>query len=535
MHTTLCLCLLILCLPVLAQAERRLGLVIGNDAYSDVPVLDKAVADAEAIAVTLRAQGFDILTVTNADRRDMNRSISDFTSQLEPGDAAFLFFAGHGVEIDGENYLLPTDIVAPGSGERDFIKAESIALSGLLDRVRATGARMTIAIVDACRNNPFEATTGRSIGGTRGLGRITAPQGTFVIFSAGAGQLALDELTEDDPARNSVFTRALLPRLSQPGLELRTLMADLRVEVRNLARTVNHQQFPAYYDELLGDFYFARSETATPVAEPAPKSDPAPDAPARRTASSSDPMREDFDLARSVGTAAALQAFLDSYADRSGELSYRLAEQLLDQKTAAASPKPTAPEPPPSEPGTASDRRAIIRATQEALNAAGCAAGGADGVIGARTRSAFQRFITDTGADLSASDLGTGQALAVLRAAPQDRCTPRTAQPAPEDQGQTAGYSLNGNWQFRASCPLLIRTTGSQSFRRTGSNTFQGTLKDSLGQTATTQVTLSGRQMDLVIRFPGVTLYGTGTLATDGNSYTTVTNNGCKSTVWRVG
>lgn len=532
MRNALIFCALLLCLPALAQAERRLGLVIGNDAYSDVPTLDKAVADADAIAVTLREQGFEILTATNANRRAMNRSISDFTSQLEAGDTAFLFFAGHGVEIDGENYLLPTDIEAPGTGERDFIKAESIALSALLDRVRATGARMTIAIVDACRNNPFETTTGRSIGGTRGLGRITAPQGTFVIFSAGAGQLALDKLTENDPARNSVFTRALLPRLSQPGLELRTMMSDLRVEVRNLARTVNHQQFPAYYDELLGDFFFASAAAPLPVAQPVPTDPPVTDTPSSRTAFPPDPMRQDFDLARSIGTAAALQAFLDSYASRPDAFSYRLALQLLEQKTTVVAPKPgPAPTPPDTEP----DNSAIIRATQQALNAAGCSAGGADGVIGNRTRSAFQRFITDTGADLSKTELGTERALAVLRDKAGQKCRTVVAQPVPSDPGQNTGYNLNGNWKFRASCPLLIRTTGSQNLRRTGPNTFQGPLKDSLGQTATTRVTLDGRQLKLVIRFPGVTLYGSGTIAADGNSYTSVTNNGCRSTVWRAG
>ena len=136
------------------------------------------------------------------------------------------------VEIDGENYLLPTDIVAPSSGETDFVKSESIALSNLLDRVRATGARTSIAIIDACRDNPFETVSGRSVGRTRGLGRINAPEGMFVIFSAGAGQMALDRLSDDEPAQNSVFTRALLPRLSEPGLELRSMVSDLRREVR---------------------------------------------------------------------------------------------------------------------------------------------------------------------------------------------------------------------------------------------------------------------------------------------------------------
>jgi hypothetical protein len=522
---TLVLVLLIFCLPVLAQADRKIGLVIGNDAYADVPELEKAVADADSIAIALRAQGFEILTATNADRRAMNRGISDFVSQLEPGDTAFLFFAGHGVEIDGENYLLPTDIVAPESGERDFIKAESIALSALLDRVRATGARMTIAIVDACRNNPFQVTTGRSIGGTRGLGRISAPQGTFVIFSAGAGQLALDELTEDDPAKNSVFTRALLPRLSRPGLELRDLVSELRIDVRNMARTVNHQQFPAYYDELLGEFYFAGSSPPD-IAASEKQSDPPVSEP--RTAPPEEQMRKDFELARSIGSADALQAFLDRYADQTGAFSYGLAEQLLAQKRGISVPSADDPEDP-------DDRRAMIRDAQRALNALGCSAGSVDGQVGARTRKAFQRFIDDTGSDLRADDLGTVKALSILRGSETAGCKALVLQPAPGVAAAPVGHDLTGLWQFRASCPLFIATTGTVRYHRTGPGTFRGTLQDSLGQTASVNATISGRSLKLVAVWPTITTYSSGTLATDGNSYTDRSNVGCTATAWRVG
>lgn len=251
-------------------AEKRIALLIGNDAYTQVPALRKARADATAMADALASAGFETVIALDVGRRDFNLAIAKFTNQLGPGDTAFVFFAGHGVEIDGENYLLPVDILVPGEASTDFVTAESIALSNLLDRVRATGAKATLAVIDACRNNPFPRRNGRSLGRTRGLGRIAAPEGTFVVFSAGAGQLALDELTNDDQAENSVFTRLLLPKIATPGLELRALIADLRVEVRDLARTQNHAQFPAYYDELLGDFFFidaaSRSADTTPLA-----------------------------------------------------------------------------------------------------------------------------------------------------------------------------------------------------------------------------------------------------------------------------
>lgn len=512
--------LLLALMPFSAAAERRIALIIGNDAYDQVPRLDKAAADATAIAETLTAQGFETITTTDSSRRQMNRSISEFTGQLQAGDTAVLFFAGHGVEIDGENYLLPTDIVAPASGERDFIKSESIALSALLDRVRATGARTTIAIIDACRNNPFQSTTGRSIGGTRGLGRITAPQGTFVIFSAGAGQLALDELTEDEDAENSVFTRLLLPRLAQPDLELRALVAGLRTEVRNLARSVNHQQFPAYYDELLGDFYFASASSRVQVT-------------INPDTGATDHMRADFDLARSIGTPEAMQAFLDRYTDSKDEFTYRMALQLREKVEVTSRPTPEQ-KPEPETPET--DRRVIIRQTQNALNAANCSAGSADGVPGPRSRRAFERFITDTGTPLKTTDLGTERGLQAIQQRGSKTCSIQTVAPSdvPASQPVPTGLDITGNWQFRASCPLFIKTTGSARYTRTGPNSFKGTMNDSLGQSATTQITLTGRKMKFVMDWTTVKIYASGTLAADGRSYSNVASNGCTATAWRV-
>ncbi|MEM7320120.1 MAG: caspase family protein [Pseudomonadota bacterium] len=517
-----------------------MALIIGNDSYEDVPTLDKAAADARAVSDQLSSLGFETFQGINLNRRDMNRRISEFTSRLEPGDTAFVFFAGHGVEIDGENYLLPTDIVAPSSGESDFVKAESIALSDLLDRVRATGAKTSIAIIDACRNNPFEITTGRSIGRTRGLGRITAPQGTFVIFSAGAGQLALDELREDDSAKNSVFTRALLPRLAEPGLELRALMADLRVEVRDLAGTVQHTQIPAYYDELLGEFYF------TPAAAPATTD----------LRVLQDDMRADFDLARSIGTVAAVDQFLERYADRSDEYSYQIALQLRDGLTdpgtdnaadtsrsgqaatesveLAAAPLPE----PVTESQVLRSNRDIIRQTQQALNEAGCSAGGADGVIGPRTRAAFGRYLRDSGSKLTAADLGNSRALDEMQSTSGTVCTSVvTAAPAaPVPAAANArGLGLSGSWKYKATCALVVKVTGNVRFASAGGNKFSGNLSDSLGQRASSEVYLNDDVLTGTDYFPGVTVKWRGKMAADGQSYTATGSTGCAVYAWRVG
>jgi len=517
MPVFMALIIALLLLPFSVRADQRLGLIIGNDTYDDVPTLQKARADALSVSAALRDQGFEITTLLDGSRRDMNRQISEFTHRLQPGDTAFVFFAGHGVEIDGENYLLPTDIAAPSAGERDFIKSESIALSALLDRVRATGARTTIAVIDACRENPFAVSTGRSIGTARGLGRISAPQGTFVIFSAGAGQLALDRLSEDDTSENSVFTRLFLPRLQTPDLELRSLMAGLRRDVRDLAKTVNHDQFPAYYDELLGQFFFAQAAAATTSAG-------TPD---------QEQMRQDFDLARKLGTPAAYDTFLDRYGDQENAFPVQLARQLRG----TGDTQPPAGTTPPDTVGiTALSPREIIRQTQSRLNALGCGAGPADGVIGRRTRAAFDRFVTASGASVPSGDLGTQAALnAVMKAGtvcPAAQTSQSTEAAArTTSQGTIApsapALSLAGTWTYSASCALFITANGRVTIRHIRDNFYQSTITDNLGNKGHGEVYLNGRDITGTEYFPGLTNHFRGRLSPDGQSYSGSGTNTC--------
>lgn len=521
-------------------ATERYALVIGNDAYVDVPALELARADATAISAKLSTQGFEVTQLLDGSRRETNRQISTFTSQLEPGDTAFVFFAGHGVEIDGENYLLPVDVPAPASGERDFIKAESIALSALLDRIRSTGARTTIAIIDACRDNPFATATGRSIGGTRGLGRISAPEGMFVIFSAGAGQLALDRLDDDDTGANSVFTRNLLPLLDQPDLELRQLMSQLRSRVRDLAQTANHDQIPAYYDELLGQFYFRTASVDVPTTT---TSDARPALP------QSEQIRADFALARSIGTAEAYDAFLERYGtdqdDFSVQLAIKLRSQLgdptpstSDEEAAidtARSSIPTAKAVTYAPSNAALSTREIIQKTQEHLNALGCNAGGADGVIGRRTRAAFARFADAADLDLGPDMLGTMPALEAVTAIDAAKC-PVAITPAPGATNAAAssaktstGPSLAGTWSFTAKCALFIESRGTVRMRHVRDNFYTATIQDNLGNKGNSEVYLNGRDISATEYFPGLVVHFRGRLSADGRSYTGSGSNTCKT------
>ena len=179
---------------------------------------------------------------------------------------------------------LPTDIPLVNEAQRNQLKSDGFMADDISERLRQRGAATTVMILDACRNNPFKASGGRSIGQSRGLSRMDARRGLFVMFSAGTGQEALDRLGHDDPHPNSVFTRLFVDLVKQPDLALTDVAKELQIEVPKLAASVGHEQFPAYYDEVQGKIFLARAvgepppDSAAPVASPAPPA-PAPSAP----------------------------------------------------------------------------------------------------------------------------------------------------------------------------------------------------------------------------------------------------------------
>lgn len=266
----LCFGLFVLGLSAPAIAK-RVALVVGNDSYVNLgsqQQLKKARNDARAMAKTLKTLGFEVDLGLDLGRFDLNLKLQDFANRISPGDTAAFFFAGHGVQIGGLNYLLPSDAPKIGDGQRNLLRSESIRVDGIVDIIRKRGARLSLLVLDACRNNPFKNSRGRSIGGGRGLARVEPPEGTLVLFSAGAGQVALDRLSDDDAHPNSVFTRTVLPLLQEKGLELSTLTRRVKRDVRALAKTVRHIQTPAVYNEVIGDVFLAgRSIAVEPKAE----------------------------------------------------------------------------------------------------------------------------------------------------------------------------------------------------------------------------------------------------------------------------
>ncbi|MGV8949491.1 MAG: caspase family protein [Cypionkella sp.] len=252
----LALTLLLMLWGLAAGAETRRALVIGNAEYAVLPDLQNTIDDAEAYRDTFAGLGYQVSFYRDLDLDGFAAAVDSFAGSIEGGDTVVVVYTGHGWSDGRENFLIPTD--APASGSETKLRGASYPLrdgqNGLLDILDAAGAGLTVAIIDACRNNPFAPKAGtKSVGFSRGLAPVSAPTGSFVIFSAGEGQEALDRLPSDTPDQKlSVFTRNLAPLL-QESVYLEDAVAEAQLETATMALTLDgHLQHPAYYDQTLG-------------------------------------------------------------------------------------------------------------------------------------------------------------------------------------------------------------------------------------------------------------------------------------------
>ena len=229
----------------------RKALIIGNDNYKNVSKLNNATSDAKAMSTALTALGFKVTVYLDIDEKAFKQALREFKMSIQGGDEVLVFFAGHGVQLGATNYLLPTDI--KGDNEEQ-VKDEAIQLQRILDDLQERKAKFSLAIIDACRDNPFKG-SGRALGG-RGLAPTTAATGQMVMFSAGTGQQALDKLGQNDKDKNGLFTRILLKEMNKPGIPVDRVLRNVRNEVVALAKSVGHEQTPALYDQAVGEFFF---------------------------------------------------------------------------------------------------------------------------------------------------------------------------------------------------------------------------------------------------------------------------------------
>ena len=230
-----------------ALADKRVALIIGNANYARINKLENPVNDAPDIAEALRKVGFEVIVRTDVDKAHFGSAFAEFARKVNGADAALFYYAGHGIQYNKQNFMLPVDIEVE---DYESVEFEAVSIAKVMDVLeRSKGVK--IVILDACRDNPLEkrlTTASRSAGGaSRGLARIDRTEGTLVAYAT-----APDKVAQDGTGRNSPFTESLIKRLEEPGLEIGTLFRRVTQDV--FERT-NGQQRPSVESSLLNDFY----------------------------------------------------------------------------------------------------------------------------------------------------------------------------------------------------------------------------------------------------------------------------------------
>jgi len=250
-------CFVALVLIALATAasalEHRVALVIGNSDYKTAP-LKNPVNDARAVAATLKKLEFEVLIGENLSRKAMLQQMRAFREKLGPESIGLFYYAGHGIQVKGQNYLIPIDAAVRSEAEID---EESVNLANLLDRLDEAKNPINIVILDACRDNPF-ARSFRSA--SRGLAQVDAPTGTLIAYATAPGRTAAD-----GDGANGVYTEEMLRVLRTPGLKVEDVLKRVRAGV---VQRTNGLQTPWDASSLIGDFYFIPPATVAVAQTP---------------------------------------------------------------------------------------------------------------------------------------------------------------------------------------------------------------------------------------------------------------------------
>ncbi|WP_319243989.1 caspase family protein [uncultured Propionivibrio sp.] len=227
----------------IAKSDRRVALVIGNAAYPGVAALKNPSNDATDIAAKLKRLGFEVILRTNVGLRDMLRTLTTFGDAIPRGSEVLVYYAGHGMQVKGRNYLIPVDAEIR---TESAVSSEAIDVDQLLDKLG--NARLSMVILDACRNNPFER---RFRGGGQGLAQINAPTGTLIAYATAPGRVAAD-----GDGRNGLYTQELLTARDVPGIKIEDVFKRVRM---NVVKKSGDAQTPWESSSLTGDFYFLPS------------------------------------------------------------------------------------------------------------------------------------------------------------------------------------------------------------------------------------------------------------------------------------
>ena len=405
-----------------AFAAKRVALVIGNSAYQNVAQLPNPANDAASVADMFKKAGFDAVELRrDVGSLDMRRALRDFYDKSASADIAVVYYAGHGIEVDGTNYMVPVDAVL--KRDRD-VDDEAVSLDRILESVDQA-KQLRLIILDACRDNPFSKTMIRTTAAraltTRGL--IPAEptsSNTLIAYAAKGGSTA-----DDGNSGHSPFTNALLAHLTTPGLDVRQAFGEVRDDV---LKATDNKQEPYVYGSLGGGQMALVSPTTTTTAPAAP-----PIAPV--AADPSVQMRQDYEFAERVGTKQAWTYFLQHYPDG---FYANLAKAQLDKLTAsattpstiapAAPAKPAQPRPgtqvaalPTDASRTTINPADLARSVQTEMKRVGCYSGSVDGSWSTGSQRALDQFNKYAPAKLD-TKLASNDALDALRAKPARIC-----------------------------------------------------------------------------------------------------------------
>jgi len=241
-----------------AKADKRVAFVLGNSAYKNVAPLPNPAIDAKSMAKVLRNVGFEVVEGANLTRDRMTERLLEFGKKAEGADVALFFYAGHGIAINGTNYLLPVD--ADLKSEMDVKLGAAINIDVTLEQTMSD-AKVKLVFLDACRDNPFaarirSAKATRSVNVQAGLAEMKSGEGTLIAFATGPGQTALD----GEAGTNSPFTRALMANIASPGVEIQQAMTKVRAQVNE---ETNKGQLPWGHTNLIGSVYL--NQAAAPA------------------------------------------------------------------------------------------------------------------------------------------------------------------------------------------------------------------------------------------------------------------------------
>ena len=374
-----------------AFADKRVALVVGNSAYRDVARLDNPANDAKLLAETLRALGFALVgggAQLDLDKPSLDRAVQTFGAQLSGADVGLFYYAGHGVQVRGENYLIPVDANPTKEADVDF---QMLDTNLILRQMEGAGTRLNIVILDACRNNPFG---GRSLAvgrardpentrlrdTTTGLAQMQAPEGTLISFATQPGSVA-----QDGAGGNSPYARALALAMRRPGLDIFQTFNEVGLTVK---RTTGGLQLPwVSTSPIDGNFYFV-----APPANPAATATAASPQTAPATPSADDIQ---WGLLKDAADIGLLRRFIEMNPNS----KYRAeSEQRIAALTTLSPPVVAPPAGAQTlatrEPATAEpiDRREMTRSLQAELKRVGCFEGPVDGEFSNSTRTALRNF-----------------------------------------------------------------------------------------------------------------------------------------------